>query len=463
MHIYLKKTLLIISLTTLTVVIYCKKNTDPNGNKVYFGGEIINPNSKFVYLCKENIAIDTIELDNNNRFLKEYDSLTPGMYTFKHEPEYQYIYFNKNDSLMIRLNTNEFDNSLTFCGRGDEKNNFLIDLFLKNEVDKNTFYDLFDKDQKTFLNTINKEQENRIAFYNRRKKDLNWNDDFDTYAKAMLEMHYLSVKELYPARHKNRTNEDVCKKLPSNYYNHRNDIDFNNQKLTNFSPFVHYLTNMLNNMCYEDSKDSPLENNIKKLNVADTLFTNKNIKNTILNKIAFIYLLEDQNIANNKKFIDKYLTLSTDSIKQTEIKKIGEATQMLTEGKSLPEVNLIDFKGNLTKINSLFSNNTVVFFWTSDAKSHLELVHKKVMELKSKYPKWNFISININDSKEKWLSQLSKYSFKNTIELHALNFDDIKSKWVIIKIHRAMLINKGGSIKNAFVSILDPTFEDHLK
>ncbi|GAW90036.1 hypothetical protein FPS14_contig00038-0012 [Flavobacterium psychrophilum] len=43
------------------------------------------------------------------------------MYTFKHEPEYQQIYFEKNDSLMVRLNTNEFDNSLTFCGRGDEK------------------------------------------------------------------------------------------------------------------------------------------------------------------------------------------------------------------------------------------------------------------------------------------------------------------------------------------------------
>ena len=66
-------------------------------------------------------VIDTFFLDKTIVFFHKFDLLTPGLYSFKHDPEYQYIYFDKNDSLMLRLNTLDFDNSLMFCGRGDEK------------------------------------------------------------------------------------------------------------------------------------------------------------------------------------------------------------------------------------------------------------------------------------------------------------------------------------------------------
>ena len=78
---------------------------------------------------KDDEVIDTIYLDKNNRFMHKFDSLAPGLYTYKHNPEYQYVYFDKNDSLMLRVNTFDFDNSVVFCGRGDEKNNFLMELF----------------------------------------------------------------------------------------------------------------------------------------------------------------------------------------------------------------------------------------------------------------------------------------------------------------------------------------------
>ncbi|WP_227658724.1 hypothetical protein [Flavobacterium haoranii] len=117
----------------------CEKVFEPDGYEAYFGGEIINPQSKEILFLKNGVVIDTIKLDENNRFLHKFDSLAPGLYTFQHAPEYQYIFFDKNDSIMIRLNTNDFDNSLAFCGRGDEKNNFLIDQFLKNEKEKINF------------------------------------------------------------------------------------------------------------------------------------------------------------------------------------------------------------------------------------------------------------------------------------------------------------------------------------
>lgn len=458
---YFKKLLFLTPIASLALLCSCNQEFKEEGYVAYFGGEIINPNSKFVYLCKDNEVIDTIELDDKNRFLTKYDSLAPGMYTFKHDPEYQYIYFDKNDSLMIRLNTNEFDSSLTFCGRGDEKNNFLMELFLKNEEDRNNSFELFDKDFKTFSKAIDKEYNATKSFYLRRQTEVGWNDEFDLYAKNMLDMHYFSKKEMYPFVHERRTNEKVCKALPKNYYGFRKEIDYNNQKLTSFSPFVRYLTSMLNNVaCKNDEKS--LENNIKKLHIADSIFTNVKIKNTILNNIAFMYLMEDQNVMNNKAFLERYFKLSTDTIKQKEIKKLASSIQMLAPNKTLQRVDLINAEGKPVDIKSILNKNTVIFFWTSEAKSNMELSHRRVMELHAKYPNWNFVSINIDDTPAKWKEMLAKYNFKHTIELHSANFEDLKEKWVITKIHRVMLVNADGTIKNGFVSLFDAAFESNL-
>ncbi|RXR19023.1 hypothetical protein EQG63_06145 [Flavobacterium amnicola] len=459
---YLKKLLFLTLLSSPILFISCNDILKGNDGASYFGGEIINPNSKFVYLCKDNEVIDTIELDKNNRFLQKYDTLSSGMYTFKHDPEYQYIYFDKGDSLMIRLNTQEFDNSLTFCGRGDEKNNFLIELFLKNENEKNTSFGIYDYDLKKFESKINKDQKIKKAFYDRRKEEIDWTEDFDLYAKSMLEMPYLAKKEMYPMVHKFRTSDDVCKILPKDYYCYRKEIDFNNNKLTYFAPFVGYLTSMLNNVTCQDNDTYSLENNIKKLKVADSIFTNTTIKNSVLHNIAFMYLLEDQNIQHNKAFLDKYYQLSTDKESKQKIKKIGTQIQILAKSKNLPEIELVGLDNK--KVSKLNTNGlkTVIFFWTSEAKSHMEMAHKRAIELKQKYPDLNFIAVNIDDSDKNWKESLGKSKF-NITELHASNFEEIKEKWVITKIHRTMIINSDGTINNAFVSLFDSGFEKYLK
>ena len=106
---------------------------------------------------------------------------------------------------MIRLNTQEFDNSLTFCGRGDEKNNFLIELFLKNEAERNATFEIYDYDLKKFESRIDKEYNSKKIFYESRKEDIGWDQDFDVYAKSLLELPYLAKKEIYPMAHKYRT------------------------------------------------------------------------------------------------------------------------------------------------------------------------------------------------------------------------------------------------------------------
>jgi hypothetical protein len=89
--------------------------------------------------------------------------------------------------------------------------------------------------------------------------------------------------------------------------------------------------------------------------------------------------------------------------------------------------------------------------------------HKKILNLKSKHPDYEFIAINVDCNQEEWKKQLENYKFDGIREMRAANFEDLKEKWVINKIHRTLILNADGTINNAFVSLFDVKFEDNLK
>jgi hypothetical protein len=468
MHTYRNIKVIAFLVPLLLLMGSCKNEFKRNDYVAYFGGEIVNPNNPYVLFCKDNQVIDSIKLDKNNRFFVQFDSLAPGLYTFKHEPEYQYVYFDKNDSLMVRVNTRDFDNSVIFCGRGDQKNNFLMEQYLKNEKDKNLVFSAFDKDIEQFTQTIDSTYQKSTQFYNSKKEEIKWSDEFDVYAKASLDFPYFSRRELYPMVHKMRTGKDVYEKIPQDYYDFRKNIDYNNAALSDFSPFVVYLSHMLNNMGainyhnHFTEVDLALKTNINKMTIADTLIKNEKVKNTILNNIAFSYLLEDQNMVNNQSFFATYHKISTDKSQKNEIIKIGDAIQLLKAGSKLPEATLLNKNGQKVSSNTFANQKTVVFFWTSNAVSHFEAAHKKIIDFRKKHPEYQFVGINLNDTQEEWKGIMAKYKFGGVTELRCTDFEDLKSKWVITKIHRTIILGDKGLIKNAFTNIFELNFEEEL-
>jgi len=453
----------------LFVLTSCKKEFSGDDYVAYFGGEVSNPTSPYVLFCKDNIVLDSIPLKKDNTFSIQFDSLPPGLYTFKNEPEFQYVYFDKNDSINVHIDSKDFDGSINFCGRGDQKNNYLMEMYLRNEKDKNTMFEVFEYDLDKFNNNINKTNKENQKFYSSKKEEIKWSDDFDVFAKGIVNFPYYTKKEIYPIIHKMRTGKEVISKLPKDYYSFRKNIDYSNEALVEFSPFVMYLDHMLNNVGavhyhnHFTDVDLALKINVNKLNIADTLIKNERVRNIVLNNIALKYLLEDQNMVNNQEFLKTYHKYSTDTSKKNEILKIGNAIQLLTEGKKLPEVNLVTPQGKTISSDAIITKNTVLFFWSEQLTSHLLAAHKKVLDFKTKHPNYNFIAINLDDDSDKWKATLKKYNFGTITELHCANFEDIKNKWAITKVHRALIINADKTIKNGFTNMFDVHFEEDLK
>ena len=84
--------------------------TSPKGSEVVFvGGDIINPSNNYVVLYDTQNNIDTLYLNDDNRFHHHFSNFKPGIHSFVHGGKYQSILLEENDSIMMHINTLDFD------------------------------------------------------------------------------------------------------------------------------------------------------------------------------------------------------------------------------------------------------------------------------------------------------------------------------------------------------------------
>ncbi len=148
-------------LISLFVLSACDSSKKDKSDGTYLGGEIINPKWSYILLQKNDKIVDTIPLDAHNRFFYEFTDFDPGLYWFWHR-ENQLIHIEPGDSIMLRVNTLEFDESLSFSGKGSERSGFLIDLFLQWEEENEGFIHHYQKEPKDFQTLLDSIHQIRI-------------------------------------------------------------------------------------------------------------------------------------------------------------------------------------------------------------------------------------------------------------------------------------------------------------
>lgn len=435
-----------------------KKANSTNDMSAYFGGKISQAKSSFVLFCKDNKVIDTLFLDNNNEFGKKFESLQPGMYIIKYGNNTKYVYFDKNDSLHLRINGKDFENLSSFYGTGKEKNNFLLELFSKVRSDHNRFDMLFDKDYKTFIRNAQSMRDARMAMYLRRKTEIGWDKDFDHYVKAIIDFAYYTQLEAYSyLRLKNENNQS--EELPEDYFAFRKKIDFNDESFAEFKPFTRYLSVLLSSITYEKSLHSALDKSLFRMNIVDSLISNDKVKNKVLNNLAYSYLLEDQTINNNNVFLKKYVEMSSDSIQINEIKKLQQSINAFTKESKLKDFDFRDRDMKIIKLLDTISKPTVITFWTKNALNHFKKSNDQIVLIQQKYPEIQFVSINIDNDENVLKMFESLFPRHSNIYLQATDFEELRDQWVILRLNRAIYINKNGYIVEGFINI----FDDQLK
>ena len=458
----------------MATLLSCKKDADKEGSYAYFGGEIINPNNDYVLLLSPNHQSDTLFLDSTNRFFTKLDNLSPGLYTFRHGGEYQMALLEPRDSVMLRLNTLDFDESLVFTGDGAKKNNFLIKLFLENEKDQENFINITQMVPERFEQYIDSARTERLNEFSKFSKQNRLSERFDNIAETSINYGYFSTKEMYPFGYYGYRNLKQYQNLPESFYAFRKDIDYNNAALSDFFIYNRFLYSHFNNVAlnafYKDAPEDAIFNrhsivyNLEKLKLMDEYISDDTIKNKLLKNTArdFISMCEDS--TEVAQVISSYLDKSTNTDDKAYIQGLSVAINQLKPGKIIPNVPLVNYQNDLFKLSDLITKPTVIYFWSSTLKIHYKNSHFKAQELGRKYPNIDFIAININDNDNRyWKKTLNEFKFPTLNEYQFNNPNKGKQTLAINTIYKMIVVDKDMRIVDSYYNMYHSRFENVLK
>ena len=450
----------------VTIIIALTYSCSHSPTSAYSGGEIVNPTTDRVYLYRNNTVVDSALLNESNRFSFHIENLQEGLYHFDHN-EYQYIILEKGDSLMVRLNTLDFDESLVFTGKGAIKNNFLMDMFLIYEDEEKAVNTYSELDAEDFMAKI----DSLRAMKQELLEDINQQESLSPLTKhiaqSAINYRYFTDMEEYPFIHRRRTGKQHIEELSDQFYTFRENIYYNDSLLTYYSPYFNYLithfTNLALGFCEKDcDKRTPsyrrsTHYSLHKLELIDSLVTeNKTIRDNLTRNAAFSYLLARHSPQENAEFMKAFKRYSKDNQHQEEIDSFYKNVQQMQQGLAIPTMHLITNTGEkLTITSENYNRNTVYYFWNYHQRNHLSNILTRINRLKEKYPDVNYIGINVNDDQAQWLQNVA--SIKNEgdakNQYRTDNVEELLSNFVIKNLNKIIVVDQEGKIAEGFANI----------
>ncbi|MCF6351339.1 MAG: peroxiredoxin family protein [Flavobacteriaceae bacterium] len=446
----------------LLLIIVFSCNTAPKNNTTYFVGQIVNPKEISIHLFKGENEISLTQLSAVNKFNFTLDNLTAGLYTFSHGVEFQYLYLEPNDSIIMRLNTWDFDESLVFSGAGAEKNNYLIQLFLKNEAEEKLFYPFYKLDEVAFTKKTDSLVNIKLNHYNKFKKHTKVSSAFNELVQKAIYYPIYSIKEKYVENYKRYHKLKKSKPLSNHFYAYRKNIDINDSRFLNYYAYSNYIGNYLLNIAAKiKEKDNSQRLSVIVLEQVNQKIKNESLKNTMLHH-AIINCLLDKNchIEDKEKAKRIFYENCTDKKKVNTIKKMVNSLELLKKGSTFPSLNAINSENKNIFLDDLKSNQKLVlYFWPKEPK-RIHNMAKRVNYLSHRHENIQFIGLDNQLDNKVWKTHIktNKLPIKNQYQL----VDTTKNKWFTNEIPRAIILDKNGIIQNDFTYLSHRNFEKIL-
>ncbi len=455
----MNRILLFILISTL---IACGDKKDVE-DTVYFGGEIVNPTSDYVVLFKNDVIVDSAKINDDNRFSFRLKNVEEGLHHFDHAPELQYVYLEKGDSIIIRLNTVAFDESLVFSGSNEQVNNFMIEMYLNYEDEDRLVSSFYKLKPPEFSAKIDSLRNQKITELESLIIGEELSENAFIMAKASIDYNSFLYKEKYPFFHKKKTSEENIHQLKVGFYDYRKNLDFNNKSLTYFRPYydfmLHHFGNLSYMACAENcgmekylDKKNHLHLNRHKMVLIDSVVTEKELKNNLFRNVAMDYLLKvHEASAESTKFIAEFERFSSNDKHKEEIAGLYRGIQNLQENKRIPNITLENTNGTATSIHNIVKQKrtTVFYFWTATQKRHFKNVRKHVAKLQETYPDYSFVGINLRTSKQQWLGLVEEHGLDKKRQFRSEDFNELQNTLLIDNLHKCV-VTKDTLIVDAF-------------
>lgn len=452
----------------------CKNISSSVVDSVFFGGEIINPKGdEVIFYSRDGKISDTLKLDNNNRFQKKFASIETGVYYFRHGSEIQLIIIEPNDSIMIRLNTYDFDKSLVFSGNGAKKNNYLLKTYNQNDRNNRKLVKHSDKEPEVFEAFVNKRHQRQLKDFNRFTENKKISEYAKSIIKANIDYNIYADKEIYPFAYFGENKMVHVKDLPESFYAFRDNIDYNADHLSENFAYKRYLffhfDNMAVNYFYNNNEfhskfdRHELSYNKAKLELIDSLVQNEIIKNNLLKYKTRAFVNSSNSQDDINEIMASYLSKTTSEEDIKYMNGLIASLDNLKPGKGLPDINIINVNDEEYTIADVVKKPTLIYFWSTNTKKHYKNSHYRVKELKAQFPKMGFMSININDNPDKfWKETINQYKFDLNNEYRFKNPKEALQTLAVNYLYKVIIVDRKANIINPNVNIFSKDFEGKL-
>ena len=456
-----------LKLIILAIILFFSNscNNKNSRDNFFLGGEIINPSSNYVNFYYNNIKIDSIELNSENKFFKNLENIQPGIYRIEHIPENQYIIIENGDSLWIRVNVEDFKESLSFSGRGSSKNNFLVDMSNLNDYENDFLSQIYNQgsyDYKIVIDSLMDEKKDIWELFN---KSVNQRNLGRNITKASIKYNYYNKLERYALLRGREWSKDEREE----YFSYRDEVNLNDSELSLFEPYVTYLMNFFNEKTLDSGEvysyaKNNTDFNIKKLLIIDSQINDPYLKNNLARATAIEEILNFKNNDLHDEFIDYYTYVNTSNRYLDEITKLYNDIEKMKKGNVLPEVNILDFNGNITSSSEEFlGSKTFIYFWSQTQMNHYRRTIRRVEELKQLYPQYRFVGICIQPYTDMVSQAQNILNLDLSNQFSFKDFESSSKDWVLTFLNKTIVTDEKVKIIDGFSNLFTNDIEKILE
>ena len=433
-------------------------------SSAYIGGEIINPKAPLIKIYQDNVLLDSTVLDAKNKFSLDLNKVKEGLCIFSHGREYQYVYIAPGDSLLLRLNTFDFDESLAFCGQGSKANNLLIKLFLLNEKNEkkqnyNLSPELFDENQKALIETkkaLVSKYANESFFQANFKEILDIEVNYPEYYR----------KELYPIRYMFKHQLDSFPKLPADFFTFEKKLVFDNENAIinkNYYMLLDAYFSRQTFLEYFNKRDKNIPNSQKKdfvlhkLDQIKSKVSNKKVQDNLIEYNIISFAKDNPSETNVLEAFQAYLKDLKDDDFKKELKQVLNNYALLAQGKNAPKIYIHNTEDDITTIQKLATDKLAIFyFWTVEDTKYILGMQNRILALQKAFPKVNFYAINIDAPTSHWkgIAQEKNLNLSNIYQLE--NTADLSQKLSLKTLSTVIVTTPDGKIISAFENLFSP-------
>lgn len=449
-------------LLTFFILLSCTQEKKVE-HTVFFGGQIINPSSDYVSLYQLDKRVDSLPLDQNNRFAKRYDSLDYGLFKMEHLPENQMVLIEAGDSLWARANMADFNSSLVFSGIGSAKNNFLMDIYLKTENERRFLSSKYALKSNEFRQVIDSLIEDKKQHWSAFVAEHTLSPRAQKLTQAAYIFPYANRMERYALI---RGEEEV--KKDSSYYAFRKFLNYGEGSLVYFEPYITYLMSYLSKEALLDEgsyfeQKSTTEFNIRRIQIIDDRISNPVLRNTLARTVAYEELLNFKNHDQHESFLQYFLSLNTSKAYLSEIVSLHQSLIQMEPGRKLPEVQLENDKGIVRSSVDIFKNQpTVIYFWSQTQMNHFKRTQERVKKYQKEFPNYRFVGICIQPYNELVRDYQSIMKIPPEDQYALVDFESASNAWVITLLNKGIILNSKGVIQDGFTNFSANNFSQVL-